>query len=800
MNSLLAKLRNDTDKNYYIKYTAVFVFIFSISFVWFFLENKSFIWVNRDVIENDGIEQHFVSLVYYGEYLRQVFSDLFSTGKLVLPLYDFSIGYGSDIPTTLHYYAFGDPLNLLAVFFSPKHTEFLFCFLAVLRVYLAGVAFSFYCKVFKKPRFDTLCGACIYAFCGFALWVVVRHPYFINPMIYLPLLLIGVEKIFAGKRPYLFIIMVFISTVSNFYFFYMLTIFVVLYTVIRFFAVEKTNRIQKLFYWLGRFSLYYALGLLMACILFYPVVMLVLSGGRTGVNNAVDLLYNFSYYEKFVSGFITQRIPGYWSVMGYSVIALAAVVLLFTKKKEHFELKLGFILLTGFLLLPKAGHILHGFSYVSNRWIWAYSFVIALIAVTKMPDIFNPERKQIKVLSMFAVLYFLHGVFLSDARSEEFFITNTGLLILIVLMFNQMNKNEPESKPKEKSKSVAPAYAGKIMIVSLISLGVAVQAYYRFAPTQGDYVSQFKEPGEAIISQTENPSMFIRDLGDETFFRYESNQFGGQYVKNNSSLLNRQNGTDFYFSLNNPNISKLLQDELYSYAHFEYNYKGLESRAMLGALSSVKYFVVKPNLKRFLPYGYEDAVFENDNYCIVQNNYFLPLGYTYDNVIPEKDYQKMSAIEKQQAILQGAVIGGDSVKKMNNIKPQFNHSVIPYEIECGEGISYKKGTFEVENTKSTVKLTFDGLKECETYLLMNNLNFLQTKPTENHEKFKDKIEFSWENRLWKAADSSTLTFKSGDISRSILHRTPYHQFYTGKHDYMIQLFYSKDAKKQIEIS
>ena len=70
-----------------------------------------------------------------------------------------------------------------------------------------------------------------------------------------------------------------------------------------------------------------------------------------------------------------------WGVAGYSAVAMAGVFVIFSKKKKYTGLKLGFVLLNLFLLIPFAGHVLNGFSYVSNRWIWAYGMLIAYILV-----------------------------------------------------------------------------------------------------------------------------------------------------------------------------------------------------------------------------------------------------------------------------------------------------------------------------------------------------------------------------------------------------------------------------------
>ena len=77
-------------------------------FGWLVASGKSFVW------NFDGVYQHFNTLVYYGKYLRKILTTLIREHRFVLSMWDLSIGFGSDILTTLNDYAIGDPLTLLA--------------------------------------------------------------------------------------------------------------------------------------------------------------------------------------------------------------------------------------------------------------------------------------------------------------------------------------------------------------------------------------------------------------------------------------------------------------------------------------------------------------------------------------------------------------------------------------------------------------------------------------------------------------------------------------------------------------
>lgn len=206
------KKRFSTEKktDYYLIYTLAFGIIGLILYLQFYLNGKSLIW------SHDGVPQHLNSLAYYGEYLRNILHSVFVEHKFEIPMWDMHIGYGSDILTTLHYYVIGDPLTLLSVFVSPEKTEYLYAFLIFLRIYLAGIAFSRYCFYHRNSKQAVLLGSLIYIFAGWTIYAAMKHPYFANPMIYLPLILLGIDKIYRKEKPYVFIWSVALAGVSNF--------------------------------------------------------------------------------------------------------------------------------------------------------------------------------------------------------------------------------------------------------------------------------------------------------------------------------------------------------------------------------------------------------------------------------------------------------------------------------------------------------------------------------------------------------------------------------------------------------
>ena len=217
----------EAGKKYWLRYTGVFCLLTLICFGHFWINGKSFVW------NGDGIAQHYKALLYYAQWMREIIRHLLLHHTLEVPTFSMSFGLGADLFTTLQYYAIGDPFNILSVLMPSCFMVYYYEFMILLRLYLAGAAFSLYARYMGKENNAVLAGSITYAFCAFSLQLAVTHVFFLNPMIFFPLLLLGVEKIIKERKPVLMVVTVMLSAASNFYFFYMLVLFVACYVLLK---------------------------------------------------------------------------------------------------------------------------------------------------------------------------------------------------------------------------------------------------------------------------------------------------------------------------------------------------------------------------------------------------------------------------------------------------------------------------------------------------------------------------------------------------------------------------------------
>ncbi len=497
-------------KNNKIKYTLVFALTALLTYIYFIINSKSFVW------HVDGYDQHVIALSYYGQWLRQIVRSVFIEHTFTFPMWNFTIGYGGDVLTTFNYYVIGDPLNLLSVAVPTRFTEFLYAFLILVRMYLAGVFFMYYTRERGVRGNGRVVGAIIYVFCVYAIHSGVRHPFFILPMIFLPLVLAGLEKILKGKKPYLFIVSIAICVISNFYFFYMVAIITVVYALVRVIYLYRDEK-PKIFTTLLKLLGFSLVGVSIACVLFIPTVLIFIQDSRTIEGGIVPIVYEFKYYQKLLSGMISNDSSGHWNYIGVSPIALVGAYYAFHKRDVQKIIL--FVVSLIVMLVPFLGSFMNGMSYACNRWIWAYVFLCAYTVAYYWKEIISIKVFTHKKLTVFLMIYFVLILVMRNTRKESVIFQ---ILLFSVMLFLLSFINNHKTKWFK--------YKIRIIFVFVIA-GIALNAFYIFSVTEGNYVSEFIAMGEVYPSYESTISNDIKNhVEDKSFYRFSSTD--DEYLNN----------------------------------------------------------------------------------------------------------------------------------------------------------------------------------------------------------------------------------------------------------------------------
>lgn len=759
-------------------YTLMFLLMCIVAFLPFFTEGKSFVW---GAGVEDGLSQHFSALAYYGEALREFFRNLLA-GHPKLVMWDMSLGYGADILSTLNYYAIGDPLNLLYGFVSPKNTETMYDFMILLRMYLAGITFIMYARKMKKRSYGTVIGALVYVFSGFCFRLGLRHPFFINPMIYFPLLCLGIEKIYQRERPYVFIFAVCVSAMSNYYFLYMLTIFAVIYAWIRFYKYTEENKIKNFFLTILKFGIYYTLGIAMAAVILLPSVIGFLGNGRYG--KGVDwkslIVYPGKYYLLFIENFIGYGNMGSNTNAGYlPIVGIVVLFTLFSQRMKHKKYRVAFIASIIALILPIFGYAFNGFSYANNRWAFALSFIVALLTAEMYPRLFVMSKRQQIGIGAGIIIYTVFCIIV-NASGEEI-LKNKGIMAacgliavfyILLLIFQRLGY--------DTQKRIV-----RVSMAILLLISVGVHGYYRFDPKEYAYTQEFMDQGQAYRTLKEDNIRMLSKVNDPSVYRVHAEG----YRYKNYGLINHLNTISGYYSI----TAKCVTDTIKGYdtlgMQYADKYKGVDQRLGLLSLAGVKYITVAHNSqvakdvssKGDVPYGVEKQS-KKGNITLYKNKYALPFAYAYDFYMTEQQYEQLNGIGKEQAMLAQIILNQHPADKEIQHNEQRNDPDI-------QTISLPETRISSPKGKKYADITVPVEKDKETYLYFKNLVY--------HGKKNGDDNFILTGR--KGTKGILVT--QNDVQQKIHIQSTFNPYYFGRKDYIVKINHqTSKAKEKVRLN
>lgn len=759
-------------------YTLMFLLMCIVAFLPFFTEGKSFVW---GAGVEDGLSQHFSALAYYGEALREFFRNLLA-GHPKLVMWDMSLGYGADILSTLNYYAIGDPLNLLYGFVSPKNTETMYDFMILLRMYLAGITFIMYARKMKKRSYGTVIGALVYVFSGFCFRLGLRHPFFINPMIYFPLLCLGIEKIYQRERPYVFIFAVCVSAMSNYYFLYMLTIFAVIYAWIRFYKYTEENKMKNFCLTILKFGMYYTLGIAMAAVILLPSVIGFLGNGRYG--NGADwkslIVYPGKYYLLFIENFIGYGNMGSNTNAGYlPIVGIVVLFTLFSQRMKHKKYRAAFIASIIALILPIFGYAFNGFSYANNRWAFALSFIVALLTAEMYPRLFVMSKRQQIGIGAGIIIYTVFCIIV-NASGEEI-LKNKGIMAacgliavfyILLLIFQRLGY--------DTQKRIV-----RVSMAILLLISVGVHGYYRFDPKEYAYTQEFMDQGQAYRTLKEDNIRMLSKANDPSVYRVHAEG----YRYKNYGLINHLNTISGYYSI----TAKCVTDTIKGYdtlgMQYADKYKGVDQRLGLLSLAGVKYITVAHNSQVAkdvssmgdVPYGVE-KLRKKGNITLYKNKYALPFAYAYDSYMTEQQYEQLNGIGKEQAMLAQIILNQHPADKEIQHNEQRNGPDI-------QTISLPETRISSPKGKKYADITVPVEKDKETYLYFKNLVY--------HGKKNGDDKFILTGR--KGTKGILVT--QNDVQQKIHIQSTFNPYYFGRKDYIVKINHqTSKAKEKVRLN
>ena len=741
-------------REYLLCYTLLFILLCLAAFFPFFREGKGFIWTGSEWA-GDGEAQYFPYLYYTGKWLREFLSGLLS-GDGAGKLYDFCIGMGADIRTVVRF----RPLDLIGSLVSADQTELLYGILTLLRMYLSGLSFSAFCFYWKKPGQAVLVGSMIYVFCGYVLKLGLEHPFFTVPMVLLPLLLIGAEQVLRRQSILFFSFITMMGFISNYYFMYMCSFAMAGYVLLRFFDLYREKRVRNFFAALGRLFSGYFLGIGMSAVFLLPTIQQLFSSARVDGDGAGASLWIYENTGRYINWFFDLVSPyrgtGSNTNLNYAVLVLPALVLLFVRRvRDRLPLKIAFLTEAVVLLVPAGGYVLGGFSNINNRWVFILSFTVSIICVSVFEDFGRWSRKQALV---FCVILFVFGALCGyrflTGKNDVYQMTALMELLLCGILFFVMQKRKISGIP----------FTGALLAAVCVS--AAVGGYMTYSDKYGDLTGEFLDYGEAFSFYEESP--MAEQTKQEDFYRTDTDTIW--IGEENSSIVLDYQGISFYNSILNAGQMEYLTDTKNPGLNSMLRLLSLDGRTVPEALANVRYYVSEQG-EEGAPCGFA-AVDGREN--LYENQYPLAFGYTYDAMMEKEDYEKLSPLEKQQVMLETAVVEENGAQQTDlDIVTGCEEEISVVSVllpETGENVQLCEQGYAVGKGGGSISFVLEQNAETECYLSLKGLE--------------------WEKEY------STVTIQAGDLEKKLSLRAEGENYSLGQKDYLVNLGYSKEKRTE----
>ncbi len=330
----------------------------------------------------------------------------------------------------------GNALGLYA-YYSGGIFGFLTCLFPLAKIYvgvlllevfgigLCGLTFLIYLEYgisVKKTQPVFLAFSTCYAMMSYFIVYAGCYMWLVGG-IFLPLVLLGIEKILEGKRGLLLYLSLFGAMINNYYTAYMICIFSVLYFILRVISVHEWKR-ESFISTLkdsGKQLLKYAAVSILSTLSSLPVLMPVyldLTSGKLSNSGGDVEGTNFIFYRVFrkllpgqvdtITG-VGQEDGALPSIFAGSVMLLLAIVF-FVQIKRSLKEKIGAAVIVCIMLLSmwnrKIDSIWHGFqppNWFPYRYAFVFGFFIVFLAFMAY-RLWDEEGKKIPSYIPYIVL------------------------------------------------------------------------------------------------------------------------------------------------------------------------------------------------------------------------------------------------------------------------------------------------------------------------------------------------------------------------------------------------------------
>jgi len=603
-------------------------------------------------------DHNYDLLTYYYPRYVQVADYLRTEG---LPRWSFNQGLGQNIfPFSLN-----EPFNWILYAVGHNRIAYWLIYLELLKISGAGIFFYFYLKSLRISDFSATAGSLMYSFCGY-LTAGGTYNLVSTEIFYMAFLLFSFEKFYQEDNWYLFPLGIALLVAFLPFFIYIYTIFFVLYLIFRFFWDHGWNLSKFIKLLLKLFGLILLGVLLSSFFLFSEVQLMLLSprffGGYSSfskffqspffkLNDSVRLISALtSFFSNDLLGTFVRfegtyfEIPHFYS--GIAAPFLVFLIFQFLNKKRKILVLISLLLIVTPTVFSYFRYFIWGFSGDYYRSFSLFVGIYFIVFGSLSLKYYETQKKigaALVIFALAALVLVLFSPYQTGPNKIDAGLRYlcAGFLFVYTILFLLFCKN------------VAPRIVKFLFLVAL-SLELAFASAHTLL---GRYVITRKVFERDFYNDKSQSAINYLNSTSQGFFRIYKDLIHPNFVGLNDSQIQRFRGISCYNQFNQPYYIRFLKELNVIHADQEGESRWARGPIfpLLQTLVSVKYLLTRATGKHW-----EKIVFHQIGQVgpviVLENMFFLPLGFTYDNYFLESEFNNFYVIEKNIMLLKGVVI------------------------------------------------------------------------------------------------------------------------------------------------
>ncbi len=609
-------------------------------------------------------------------------------------------GLGTNFIGSYAFYALGSPFFWITLPFTNSFVPYLLAPLFVIKFGCAALTGYLYLRRFTRTGEAARIGGLLYAFSSFAVCGIYFNN-FHEAVIMFPLLLLTLELLITETRRGIFALAVTLCAVINYFFFFSMAVFCIIYILVR----VLSRAIKLRFARVTILLLEAVLGIGMAAFLVFPSLLALLSAGGFEVPLGWSgVTYgNAQGYLKIIHGFFfPPEIPskevflpeGRTSLGGWLPLfgMVGVFTFFFTKRKHWIKRLLGVCLFAAFVPVINNAFFAYNTTYYA-QWFYMPILIMCLASVIMIEDVGAEWNMGWK---------WVFGITVGFALTIGLFPNPDADGNIVLGLYSKGNKNNLYTS--RFWVAVAVAVVGLIVLRLLLILLKSDRAAFMKSATACIcviaviYANVFVATGR-IYSKADRviaKRSFDTRLELPQEDNYRIDVYGG--MENTAMYLRLPSITgaqEFYSAIGAP--------------------EPIEDDVALRSLLSVRYIINHADSKGFVDTktgetalsGFE-YLSTSEDYYIYENKNYIPYGFSYKYYMTEEFFESIDASKRSAMLLKAMLLTKSQIEEYGdeliNIESTDMYS---YDSEVSLFNDYETLVQDSLRLKQTAADTFD---------------------------------------------------------------------------------------------